>query len=75
MCFERIPAKARDEAAETLRTVYAEAVAEVRDALLMVKDAKAKVIAANQHKPDGTEQIVGAGPEATAPSARRPPTR
>jgi hypothetical protein len=52
--------KARDKAAETLRTVYPRAVAEIRDALLMLDDVEAKVAAANQRKPNGAEHIMGA---------------
>jgi len=57
--------KARDKVAETLRTVYPKAVAEIRDALLLLDDAEAKVIAANQCKPNGADHIIGAESEAT----------
>ena len=56
--------KARDKAAETLRTVYPRAVAEIRDALLTLEDAEAKVVAANQRRPHGAEHIMGAESEA-----------
>ena len=56
--------KARDEAAETLRTVYPRASAEIQDALLMLAEAEAKVVAANRNLPTGAEHLLGA--EATA---------
>ena len=52
--------KARDEAAETLRTVYPRASAEIQNALLMLVEAEAKVVAANRNLPTGAEHLVGA---------------
>lgn len=64
--------KARDEAAEALLTVYPKAAAEIRGMLVLLAEAEAKVLAANQNRPDGVEHIMGA--EAKANGGVRPGT-